>query len=105
MRVIPSWLCRVRSTRARLAADPSLAFRSCVAHLLHAALRHDRNAVAEAFTVLITGSDRILAMRHVVRLAIALAHGDPATGRLVAHRMLRSAERDVRRVGGSIAAL
>lgn len=90
---------------ARLATDPSLAFRSCLAHLLHAALRHDRAAVARAFTALITGSDRILATRHVVRLAIALAHGDPATGMLVAHRMLRSAEDDVRRVGGSIAAL
>ncbi|MEV5612401.1 hypothetical protein [Streptomyces sp. NPDC052225] len=89
----------------RLAADPSPAFRSCVAHLLHAALRHDRDAVAAAFTALITGFDRILSTRHVVRLAIALAHGDPAIGRFVAHRMLRSAEDDVRRVGGSIAAL
>jgi hypothetical protein len=90
---------------SRLAADPSLAVRSCVAHLLHAALRHDRPAVVEAFTVLTTAPDRLLGSPYVVRLAVALCHGDPVAGRPMMARMLHSPVTAVRRVGGQFAAL
>ncbi len=89
----------------RLAATPSLAVRACVADVLHAAIRYDRPAVADAFTVLVRAPDRLLASRHVARLFVALCHGDPVAGRPVMERMLRSPAAAVRRIGGQIAAL
>ncbi|MEV7021388.1 hypothetical protein [Kitasatospora sp. NPDC093558] len=88
-----------------MAADPSLAVRSCVAHVLHAVLRHDRPAVAEAFAVLTAAPDRLLATPYVVRLFMALCHGDPAAGGPVMERMLHSPVDEVRLVGGRFAAL
>lgn len=90
---------------ARLAADPFLAVRACVAHVLHAALRHHRPAVAEAFTVLTEAPDQLLASPYVTRLVVALCHGDPVAGRPVMERMLHSSSARVRQVGGQIAAL
>ncbi|MFI9250019.1 NACHT domain-containing protein [Streptomyces sp. NPDC053069] len=89
----------------RLAADPSLSVRACVAHVLHAAIRHDRPAVGDAFTVLIEAPDQLLASPHVTRLTVALCHGDPVAGRPVMERMLHSPVAAVRRVGGQVAAL
>ncbi|WAL98672.1 hypothetical protein [Streptomyces sp. Je 1-369] len=89
----------------RLAAAPSLPVRACVAHLLHAAMRHDRPAVVSAFTVLTEAPDQILASRHVARLFVALCHGDPGAGRPMMERMLRSSVAELRRVGGQVAAL
>ncbi|MGW3425355.1 hypothetical protein [Streptomyces phaeochromogenes] len=90
---------------ARLAADSSLDVRACVAHTLHAAMRHDRIAAADAFTVLTSAPDQLLASPHVARLFVALCHGDPVAGRPVTERMLRSPLAAVRRVGGQVTAL
>lgn len=89
----------------RLAAAPSLPVRACVAHLLHAAMHDDRPEVVSAFTVLTEAPDQLLASRHVVRLFVALCHGDPGAGRPVMERMLRSSVAELRRVGGQVAAL
>ncbi|WP_234347759.1 ATP-binding protein [Streptomyces specialis] len=90
---------------SRLAADPSLSVRTCVAHVLHAAIRHDRPAVADAFTVLTEAPDQLLASPYVTRLVVALCHGDPVAGRPVMERMLCSPLATVRRSGGQVAAL
>ncbi|MFG3282247.1 hypothetical protein [Streptomyces sp. NPDC048111] len=90
---------------SRLAADPSLAVRACVANVLDAAMRFDRTAVAEAFTELIRARDHLLASPHVFRLFVALCHGDPVAARPVMERMLDSSVAAVRRIGGQVAAL
>ncbi|MEU4173714.1 serine protease [Streptomyces sp. NPDC026589] len=90
---------------SRLAADSSLSVRACVAHLLHAATRHDRPAVVDAFTVLAMAPDQLLASPHVIRLVVALCHGNPMAGRPVMERMLHSSVAAVGRVGGQVAAL
>ncbi|MCF3106580.1 hypothetical protein IPZ58_34195 [Streptomyces roseoverticillatus] len=90
---------------SRLAADLSLPVRACVAYALHAAMRHDRPAVADAFTVLTEAPDQLLASPYVTRLMVALCHGDPVAGRPVMERMLHSPLAAVRRVGGQVAAL
>ncbi|MFJ5228790.1 hypothetical protein ACIQBJ_02715 [Kitasatospora sp. NPDC088391] len=89
----------------QLAIDPSPAVRACVAHVLYAALRHDRAAVAAAFDLLVQAPDPLLASHHVLRLHVALCHGDPVAGRPVTARMLRSEVAEVRRAGGQVAAL
>ncbi|MGW0977462.1 hypothetical protein [Streptomyces griseus] len=88
-----------------VAADPSLPVRACAAHLLQAAMRYDRPAVAKAFTVLVQAPDQLLASPQVIRLFVALAHGAPAAGIPVIERMLRSPTASVRRAGGQVAAL
>ncbi|NEA99110.1 hypothetical protein [Streptomyces sp. SID13726] len=89
----------------RLAADPSLDVRACVAHTLGASIRHDRAAAADAFEVLVRAPDPLLASPYVRRLTIALMHGDPASAGPMTERMLHSPVGPVRRVGGQIAAL
>ncbi|MGW0947906.1 hypothetical protein ACWD4O_35880 [Streptomyces sp. NPDC002623] len=89
----------------RLAADPSLDVRACVAHVLRAAIRHDRPAAADAFAVLVQAPDHLLASPYVPRLAVALMHGDPASAGPLTERMLCSPVVSVRRVGGRVAAL
>lgn len=89
----------------RLAADPCLDVRACVAHLLGAAIRHDRPAVADAFAVFGRAPDQLLASPYVPRLAIALMYGDPAVAGPLTERMLDSSVAPVRRVGGQVAAL
>ncbi|WP_216588727.1 NACHT domain-containing protein [Streptomyces brasiliscabiei] len=90
---------------SRLAADPSLDVRACVAYVLRAALRHDRPAVADAFAVLVRASDHLLASPHVARLAVALMRADPASAGPLTERMLASPVVPVRRIGGQVAAL
>ncbi|MEE1764524.1 hypothetical protein [Streptomyces sp. SP18BB07] len=90
---------------SRLAADPSLDVRACVAHVLRAALRHDRPAVADAFAVLVLAPDHLLASPHVARLAVALMRADPASAGPLTERMLDSGVVPVRRIGGQVAAL
>ncbi|NUP22281.1 MAG: hypothetical protein HOZ81_40715 [Streptomyces sp.] len=90
---------------SRLAADPSLDVRACVAHVLHAAVRHDRAAAADAFAGLVEAPDHLLASPCVPRLAVALMHGDPASAGPLTERMLHSPVAPVRRVGGQVAAL
>ncbi|MEH0399173.1 ATP-binding protein [Streptomyces sp. B21-088] len=89
----------------RLAADPSLDVRACVAHLLGAAIRHDRPAVTDAFAVLVQAPDHLLASPYVLRLTVALMHGDAASAGPLTERMLCSPVVPVRRVGGQVAAL
>ncbi|KOV36822.1 hypothetical protein ADK60_06285 [Streptomyces sp. XY431] len=88
-----------------LAGDPSLAVRACAAHTVHAALRHDRPAAVAAFAVLTDAPDHLLASPQVSRLLVALCHGDPAAGRPMMERLLRSPTAPVRRLGGQVAAL
>ncbi|MGW1636025.1 hypothetical protein [Streptomyces lavendulae] len=89
----------------RLAADPSLDVRACVAHVLGAAIRHDRRASADAFEVLVHAPDPLLASPYVVRLAVVLMHGDSASAGPLTERMLYSPVAQVRQVGGEVAAL
>ncbi|MGW4318888.1 NACHT domain-containing protein [Streptomyces sp. NPDC004684] len=88
-----------------LAAAPSLSVRACVARVLHAAIRHDRPAVVEAFEVLIRAPDQLLASPYVCRLAVVLTHGDPQSAGPLTERMLASSVAAVRRIGGQFAAL
>jgi hypothetical protein len=87
-----------------LAADPSVAVRSCVAHLIAACLRHARPAAIEAFGLLIQADDRLLATPHVANLVIYVGNTDRAVVEPVIRRMLASEFADVRRVGGQLAA-
>ncbi|MGA5358395.1 hypothetical protein [Streptomyces purpurascens] len=89
----------------RLAADPSLAVRACVAHVLRAAIRHDCPAVTDAFAVLVRAPDQLLAAPYAARLAVALMHADPASAGPLTDRMLSSPVVPVRRIGGQVAAL
>ncbi|MFJ2915766.1 hypothetical protein ACIO8F_41905 [Streptomyces sp. NPDC087228] len=88
----------------RLTADPSLDVRACVAHVLRAAIRHDRPAVADAFEALVRAPDQLLASPYVSRLAVALMHGAPKTAGPLTERMLASPVVAVRRIGGQVAA-
>ncbi|MEV2250723.1 hypothetical protein AB0I94_09125 [Streptomyces sp. NPDC050147] len=89
----------------RLAADPSLDVRACVAHVVRAAIRHDRPAAADAFAVLVQAPDHLLASPYVARLAVVLMRGDPESAGPLTERMLRSPLAPVRRAGGQAAAL
>jgi hypothetical protein len=87
-----------------LAADPSVAVRSCVAHLIAACLRHDRQAALEAFDLLIQTDDRLLATYHAVNLVRYVGNSEPAIAKPVVSRMLASEFAEVRRFGGQFAA-
>jgi hypothetical protein len=91
-------------TLDQLAADPSLAVRACVAHLIAACLRHARPVAIAAFRKLIDTDDRVLATRHVERLVVYIGNGDAEEVKPVIRRMLSSAHRRVRRAGGRLAA-
>ncbi|MGW3015748.1 hypothetical protein [Streptomyces longwoodensis] len=89
----------------RLANDPSLTVRACVAHLIHASLRHARNQAIEAFDELIQTDDSLLATRPVAQLMIAIGHSEFQVLHPTIQRMLFSENAEVREVGGQIAAL
>ncbi|MEV1114943.1 hypothetical protein AB0I91_07730 [Actinosynnema sp. NPDC049800] len=85
----------------QLAADPSVAVRSCTAHLIGASLRHARPRAIEAFAVLVETDDRLLATHTVERLTLYITNGDGSGLTMpVIRRMLASAHDDVRQVGG-----
>lgn len=88
----------------QLAADPSLAVRACVAHLIAACLRHARQEAIAAFRKLIDTDDRVLATRNVEMLAVYIGNGDAEEVKPVIRRMLSSAHVRVRRAGGRLAA-
>ncbi len=88
-----------------LASDPSVAVRSCVAHLITACLRHARPAALEAFALLTQADDRLLATRHVADLIVYIGHTDAAVVEPVIQRMLDSDSAEVRKVGGQLAGL
>ncbi len=87
-----------------LAADPSLAVRSCVAHTLAAGLRHARDEVVSAFPALIDAADDLLGTRFVEELVIYLGISDNSVVTPVAQRMLASSLDKVRQAGGRVAA-
>ena len=89
---------------ASLAADPSLAVRSCVAHTLAAGLRHVRGRVAEAFPVLVDAPDDLLGTRCVEELIIYLGFTDTSFVGPMFERMLASDHDLVRQAGGRVGA-
>lgn len=89
----------------KFVSDPSVAVRTCVAHLLHALLRFDRTRVLESFDALIQSDDRLLAARPVERLLTAISVGSPDKTHPVVARMLKSAAEEVREAGGRLGAV
>jgi hypothetical protein len=88
----------------QLAQDPSVAVRSCVAHLLAACLRHASAEAIAAYKYLLAADDRLLATRHVVELAIYVGWQDSTVVEPVVQRMLASLDENVRKAGGLLAA-
>ena len=88
----------------QLAADPSVAVRSCVAHLLAGCLRHASTEAIAAYETLLATDDRLLATHPVVQLAIYIGMRDPALIEPVIQRMFASAEGGVRQSGGLLGA-
>jgi hypothetical protein len=87
-----------------LASDPSVAVRSCVAHLLAAGLRHARPSVMKVFPLLVDAPDELLATRPVEELMIYVGFSDSELIEPVIERMLNSAIDKVREAGGRLAA-
>lgn len=94
----------VVASLGQLAEDPSVAVRSCVAHLLAAALRHASDEAIAAFGRLIATDDRLLATRPLIDLVIYIGMGKPDVVEPVIRRMLDSSFEDVREAGGLLAA-
>lgn len=88
----------------RLAEDPSVAVRSCVAHLLAASLRHATAEALDAYDPLLATNDRLLATHQAVQLAIYIGMGRPTVIEPVVERMLASEDASVRQQGGLLAA-
>jgi hypothetical protein len=89
----------------RMAADPAITVRSCVAHLIHASMRHARPQALKAFGRLIEADDILLATHTVQRLIAHLGYEDPAVAKPVIERMLNSPVFETRQAGGQLAAL
>jgi hypothetical protein len=89
---------------SRMATDPSLAVRSCVAHTLAAGLGHARAQVAKAFPTLVEAPDDLLATRFVEELIIYLGFTDTALVEPMVERMRASDLDMVRQAGGRVAA-
>jgi hypothetical protein len=94
----------VAPSLSELAADASIAVRSCTAHLIAASLRHAQPAALEAFELLIQADDRLLASPHGENLVGYIAWASVTTAEPVIRRMLASAFADVRKAGGRLAA-
>ena len=88
-----------------MATDPSIAVRSCVAHLIHASMRHARPQALNAFKQLVDADDALLATHTTVRLISHLGYKDPDTAKPVVVRMLASNLIETRQAGGQLAAL
>jgi hypothetical protein len=93
-----------QDTFAQLAADPSVAVRACVAHVLSAGLRYAQTQAVDAFATLIQTDDRLLATRPVEQLIVYIGFRDTTAVTPVIERMLGSEFEDVREVGGRMAA-
>lgn len=89
----------------RMASDSSLAVRSCVAHVVHASMRHARQLALAAFRTLTDADDALLSVRTVLRLVAYLGYEDPEIARPVIERMLSSDVFETRQGGGQLAAL
>ncbi|MET9240963.1 hypothetical protein [Nonomuraea sp. NPDC003709] len=88
----------------RLAEDPAIPVRTCVARLIGAAMRHARPAATEAFWRLIETDDVLFVAESVIRVLILLGNEEPMAVRPVVERVLASADGKVREVGGQLAA-
>lgn len=89
----------------RMSDDPSIAVRSCVAHLIHATMRHARPEALKAFARLVDADDMLLATHTVMRLIAYLGYEDPDIAKPVIERMVRSPIFETRQTGGQLAAL
>lgn len=89
---------------SELAADPSLAVGSCVAHVLAAGLRHARDEVTAAFPVLLDAPDELLGTRPVEDLVVYLGIADNTFVAPVVERMVASSHEEVQQAGGRLAA-
>lgn len=87
----------------RLAQDPSIPVRTCVARLIGAAMRHAAEAATRACWLLIDTDDSLLATEPVTRLLLFLGKTDPAQVLPVAARMLNSTNPKAREAGGCLA--
>jgi hypothetical protein len=87
-----------------LSSDPSVAVRTCVAHVLAAGLRHARPQAVQAFGALIETDDRLLASDPVEQLIVYIGFGDAVAVEPVIERMLGSEFDEVREAGGRLAA-
>lgn len=87
----------------QMAGDPSVAVRSCVAHLIAASLRHARGEAVSAFEDLAQADDRLLATRPLTMLMGYVANGDVERVAPVISRMLASDYDEVRQSGGYLA--
>ncbi|WP_043672803.1 NACHT domain-containing protein [Streptomyces xylophagus] len=88
-----------------MAVDPAVTVRSCVAHLIHASMRHARPQALHAFARLVDADDELLATRHVVRLIAHIGFENPDVAKPVIERMLQSDSYAARQCGGQLAAL
>jgi len=88
----------------RMASDPVLSVRACVAHTLYASLRYARPEVLAAFAVLIQADDRLLAAEVVQQLMISIGNVNPEVIDPIIQRMLVSDSAETREAGGAIAA-
>lgn len=89
----------------RMATDPCITVRACVAHLIHASMRPARPQALEAFSSLIDADDMLLATHTVVQLIAHLGHEDSDFAKPVIERMLNSPIFETRQAGGRLAAL
>lgn len=88
----------------KLASDPVLSVRACVAHTIAACLRHARATAYAAFERLIDADDLLLASDMLDDLMIYIGNADPEVVDPVIDRMLSSTDAEVRRAGGCMAA-
>ncbi|MFD3338878.1 NACHT domain-containing protein [Streptomyces anthocyanicus] len=90
----------------QLAGDSSTPVRSCVAHLIHASMRHARLQALDAFSDLIeTDDDNLFTTHTVCKLIAYIGSEDPDVARPVIARMLESGVVEVQKVAGQLAAL
>ncbi|AQS72091.1 hypothetical protein B1H29_19710 [Streptomyces pactum] len=88
-----------------MAEDPAVTVRSCVAHVIHASMRHARPQALQAFARLINADDELLATHAVVRLMAHIGFEDLDVVKPVIERMLQSERYETRQCGGQLAAL
>jgi hypothetical protein len=88
---------------ADLAADLTVAVRSCVAQAITASLRHAPSKAISAFEILVDADDRLLATHPVERLVAAVGFRRLGPARAVVERMLSSQWADVREAAGRLA--
>lgn len=94
----------IRPHLDRLADDPALSVRACVAHTIAASLRHARPTAYAAFERLIEASDVLLAVDLVQQLILYIGNVNPEVIDPVIQRMLTSEDDEAREAGGQLAA-